>query len=279
MHRLTLIVATAWILAVCVPAVAQDDCVGLGDLDADGLVASGDFAALEPCLSGPGGGAGPGCDPAVFARGDQDADDDLDVRDFAAWAPHFGAAYFAYGPHRDNEEAELLAMQLRGTLRAADGDYERVLNDLGLIRAAHAELVGVIDDPDWVPNQLIVKLHDGEPDGGYQALNAYYLLVDEEVHSWGRVLTFCDNLNPAVLAAEYAALPEVQWAEPNYWFGTDDQITVVDLGDAFRYSIDDGFLDCFDGCDCHRDWVLDVSTGGTVTLVSYEEWGMPWCEF
>ena len=92
-------------------------------------------------------------------------------------------------------------------------------------------------------------------------------------------LTFCDNLNPAVLAAEYAALPEVQYAEPNYWFGHDDQITVADLADVFRYSIDDGFMDCFDGCDCHRDWVLDVSTGGTVTLVSYVEWGMPWCEF
>ena len=48
---------------------------------------------------------------------------------------------------------------------------------------------------------------------------------------------------------------------------------------VLRYEIDDGFLDCFDGCDCHRIWVFDVNQAGEVTLVSFEEFGQPWCDF
>jgi hypothetical protein len=93
------------------------------------------------------------------------------------------------------------------------------------------------------------------------------------------VLTYCDNLNAEVLALEYAGLPGIDWAEANYAIGIDDYITIQVLGTTYRYHIDDGFWDCFDGCDCHREWMIDVDDSGTVTLVSYNEWGMPWCDF
>jgi hypothetical protein len=262
------------------PATAQQACYGPGDVNADGLVTFDDLALFAGCMAGPEVGQPPGCDPATWGRADLDDDGDVDLPDFAALACRAGSTYFDYGPHRENLEAEMLAMALTGELRAADAQYARILRDLALIRTTYPQLVSVIDDPDYVPNELIVKLVAGQPLDGYHALNAYYLLTAEE-HLFGDwwVLTFCDNLNAVTLGPIYVALPEVQYADPNYLIGTDDQITVQVLSGTYRYSIDDGFWDCFDGCDCHRYWVIDVDALGTVTLVSYEEYGMSWCEF
>ena len=274
-----LLIALGWsVLALGgSPGRSEQTCWGPGDIDADAAVSAGDLAAFADCLAGPEQPAT--CSPPIAPRADLEGDDDVDLRDCAELMQLVGTAYFNYGPRRDNQEAEMLAMALRGTLRAGNSDYDRILRDLGLIRAAYPDLVTVIDDPDYVPNQLIVKLLAGQPTDGYEALNQYYLVTDEEVYTWGRVLTFCDNLNAPVLAAEYAALPEVDWAEPNGLIGNDDIITVADMGGVFSYTIDDGFWDCFDGCDCHRLWVFYVTWAGQVTLESYEEYGQSWCEF
>jgi hypothetical protein len=261
-------------------AVAQQSCYGPGDINADSAVSAGDWLAFESCLAGPGLGIPPpGCDPEQFARADLDDDGDVDLADLAALGPLFGQQYFDYGPHRDNLEAEMLAMAMRGVLRAVETDYQRIIRDLALIRAEYPKLQDVIDDPDWVPKELLLKLVAGQPTTGYQALNRFYQVVQEQVYSWGIKLTFCDNLNAEELALIYAALPEVQWAEPNGLIGIDDYITVTDRGDRWEYWIDDGFMDCFDGCDCHREWLLQVDTQGTVYLIYYREWGMPWCQF
>jgi len=259
----------------------SQDCVGPGDIDGDGAVAVTDLAPLAECLAGPDVFTPPpGCDPIEFARADLDEDGDVDLADVAKLLPYVGQEYFAYGPHRENLEAEMLAMDVTGQLRAPDQEYERIRRDLALIRATYPQLQQVIDDTDYVPNQLMVGLDNNLPHDGYKALNEYYLVVSEQIYYSFRLLTFCDNLNAPVLAPQYAALPEVQWAEPNGLIGIDDFITVTVWSDGtYWYDIDDGFMDCFDGCDCHRVWALTVSPGGTVTLVSYYEWGMPWCDF
>lgn len=259
-------------------AAAQQECAGPGDLNADGTVEFADLGAFVACLAGPG--ASPSCDPVVAARADLEPDGDVDLGDFAALGPLTARQYFDFGPHRSSLEAEMLAMDLTGQLRAPDAQYSRILGDLGKIRAAYPQLVTVVDDPDYAPNELIVKLVPGQSLDEYSALNAYYLVTAEELlfDTWW-TLTFCDNLNANALGPIYAALAAVQYAEPNSLIGTDDQITVTALGGTYRYTIDDGFWDCFDGCDCHRVWVIDVSSFGSVTLVSYEEYGMSWCEF
>ena len=263
-----------------------DDCAPVGDVNGDGAVDLADHTSLAACMGGPGAVAAPdGCAEDAFARSDIDGDSDVDLHDAALLARAFGAAHFPYGPHRGNQEAELLAMDLSGELRAPDFEYERILGDLALIRAAEPDTTTVIDDPDYVPDQMLVGMVDGMPTAGFDALNDYYLVTDVNVQSFFTLVTFCDNLNITVLAAEYAALPEVSYGEPNWFIGTDDDIDVwVMLDDlpeelVLRYEIDDGFLDCFDGCDCHRVWVFDVNQAGKVTLVSFEEFGQPWCDF
>jgi hypothetical protein len=279
MSRMVTLIACMLCFLVC-PSYADPPCYGPGDLDADGIVDAGDLAAFAGCLAGPDvAEPPPGCDPNNFERADLHADGDLDLHDFAVLALYVGREYFNYGPHRENLEAEMLAMDISGELRAPDAEYERILRDLALIRTAYPELETVIDDTDYLPNQLLVGLVDGQPLDDYYALNEYYQLESEEIHYSFRLLTFCDSLNAPVLAVIYAALPAVSWADPNYLIGIDDYITIDVIASTYRYSIDDGFLDCFDGCDCHRFWVIDVDEAGTVTLISYQEYGMPWCEF
>ncbi len=61
-----------------------------GDADADDDVDLDDFAMFAPCFGGSGALAPPdGCDPRDFAALDLDCDGDLDLADFALFAEHF----------------------------------------------------------------------------------------------------------------------------------------------------------------------------------------------
>jgi hypothetical protein len=280
MKRCCAILAIFFSASTIQSAAAQDVCVRPGDLDADGDVDFADRDLFTACMLGPALPPPGACDAAQVARGDFDVDLDLDMRDYAALMRRAGQVSFDYGPERGNLESEQLAMHVSGQLRAPDAEYDRILRDLGLIRAAYPALVMVIDDMDYAPNQLIVNLVAGAPQEGYEALNEFYFVtnIDPLFSTW-YVLTFCGNLNANALAPIYAALAEIQFAEPNGFIGTDDQITVAPGPSVWRYSIDDGFHDCFDGCDCHRLWTIDVDEAGVVTLISYQEQGQPWCEF
>ena len=48
-------------------------------------------------------------------------------------------------------------------------------------------------------------------------------------------------------------------------------------GGVWRWEVDDGFMDCFDGCDCHRVFTFETTADGQVTLIDYDESGAPWC--
>lgn len=264
-----------------VAAFGQPICIPPGDLNGDSSVNLQDFQMIADCLGGPGQAAPPeGCNPADAQLADLDDDGDVDLRDYLRHLEHFGGTFFHYGPARANGEAERLAMDVSGELRAPDEEYNRILNDLALIRQMFPPLVSVVDDPDYVPTHLIVSLFSGQSLNPYKELNRFYQSTGEQVLFGSTfLLTFCGPLNMPVLAQEYADLAVVNYAEPDGFFGHDDRITVTQLGTAYRYSIDDGFHDCFDGCDCHRLWEIEVNNQGVVSLISYSEQGLPWCDF
>ena len=133
----------------------------------------------------------------------------------------------------------------------------------------------------WAPNQLIVRLVPGEPLEEYHAHNVYFQVIDEDnlFGDWW-TLTFAGNLNIAALAPIYLALDAVDISEPNALIGGQNFYSPFDMGEGtWRWDIDDGFMDCTDGCDCHRHYIIDIDENGGLTLVLYEEWGMPYCEF
>jgi hypothetical protein len=202
----------------------------------------------------------------------------------AVWSPAMaqcqtGPEYFDYGPHRDNPEAEHLAMHLTEQLRAPDQEYDRIIRDLALIRVEYPILADVVDRPAYDRDELVVDLDPEQPWTGYDETNLYYQVIDEEIKPSGRrVLTYCDNGNAYVLESVYETLPEVNYAEPNYTIGDGDQVTVTVQGTTYRYVMVEGWNDCLSECICNRAWTLDVDEAGLVYLIDYHESGFP-CDF
>jgi hypothetical protein len=222
--------------------------------------------------------------PCVGCPADINGDDVVDGLDLLQVLGDWGPCLFDYGDPWPDAEAEQIGLEMLGAggpLLIPQAIYDRIDADLDLIRADHPGLVGETHSPWWVPNQLIVNLVPGEPLDDYQALNTYFQVIDEDniFGDWW-VLTFIGNINVPALAIEYMALSAVNIAEPNGIIGGQNFWTPSDQGGGvWRWDIDDGFWDCFDGCDCHRLYVIDTDADGTVTLISYQEVGQPWCEF
>ncbi len=245
------------------------------DLDDDGAVGVKDLLILlgdwGPC---------PDC-PADF-----DGDGSVGVKDLLVLLGGWGPTVFDFSPTLDNAEAEQIALEMLGPfgpLRPELADYERIITDQALIRVADNRLLDQTHSPAWVPNQLLLALLDGVPQDEYLCLNVFYQVTDVQLISKSLnlyLLTFAGNLNVAALAPIYADAPAVNYAEPDWWIGGQNFWEPTPMkGGVWRWNIDDGWLDCFDGCDCHREYVIETDAKGNVEIISIQEWGQPWCEF
>ena len=108
----------------------------------------------------------------------------------------------------------------------------------------------------------------------------YQVTLEDHLFSNWYVLTFADGLNIPALVSIYMDAASVLFAEPNGIFGGQNFWIPTPLNDGiWQWNIDDGWTDCFDGCDCHREYVIETDAKGNVEIISIEEWGQPWCEF
>ncbi len=245
------------------------------DLDDNGVVGASDVLHLlanwGPCK---------GC------LADLNGDGTVGASDLLALLADWGPTVFDYSPVLDNPEAEQIALEMlgpRGPLRPDFADYERIITDQALIRAANRRLADQTHSPVWIPNQLLLVLLDGVPQDEYLCLNVFYQVTDVQLISKFLnlyLLTFAGNLNVAALAAVYEEAPAVDYAEPNGIFGGQNFWEATPMkGGVWRWNIDDGWMDCFDGCDCHREYVIETDAEGNVEIISIQEWGQPWCDF
>jgi len=249
------------------------------DLDGSGAIDGSDLGAMllawGPCA--------PNELPCFAADLNGDAAvDGADLGDLLlAWGP---VPQFDSGPSYKDEEAWQIGLEMlgpAGALTLAQELYDRVDQDLDAIRAFEPDLVGETHTLAWVPNQLIVSVSSSMPHDGYDCLNSYYQVTDiDPLFGTIYVLTFASNINVEALAAEYSALPEVIFAEPNGLIGGQNFWTPTPgPNGVWQWEIDDGFTDCFDGCDCHNLYVFRTNAAGAVQLVSFEQFGQPWCDF
>ncbi len=245
------------------------------DLNGDGEVGPVDLSTLlvawGPCL---------GC-PA-----DLNGDGEVGPVDLSTLLVAWGPCGFDYGEDYSNAEAEQIGLEQlgpAGPLLVAADTYLRIDRDLDLIRTFEPGLASQFHSMAWIPDQMLVGLLEGESDQQYLCLNEHYEVVNIQLISQGLqlyLLTFADKLNIEALSPIYEPAPNVNYAEPNGLFGGQNFWEPTDLGGGvWRWDIDDGFLDCFDGCDCHRLYVIETDAAGNVTLISFVEQGLPWCEF
>ena len=267
--------ATAAVFVLTAGAGAGTGACG-ADLDLDGNVGTSDLLQLLSEW-----GTDPGGPP------DFDGDGSVGTSDLLFLLSEWGPAVFRY-PILDNPEAEQIGLEMLGAagpLLIPQATYERIDRDLELIRAFEPALGAETHTPAWLANHLIVKVLQGVDTSAYACVNAFYQVINEQfLFSSGGgdwyVLTFDGNLNVPALVSTYTALAEVEFAEPDGIIGGQNFYTpLVLVGELWQWSIDDGFLDCFDGCDCHRLYTFQVDGPGTVTLMNYVESGQPWCDF
>lgn len=272
------IAAAAALLFTARPAQALE-CPG--DVNGDCSVNVLDLIELLLCFGQP---ATPPCDTADII-----ADGTVNVVDLIELLLNFGEpCLFDYGLPLSDAEAEQIGLEMLGAgglLLVPPASYERIDRDLDLIRLFEPALGPQTHSPAWLPNQMLVKVLIGFPQDAYQCLNAFYQVINAEfLFSSGGgdwyVLTFAGNLNVPALAIEYAALAEIEFAEPNGLIGGQNFWTAEDQGGGvWGWSVDDGFLDCFDGCDCHNIYFLETDAAGNVTLILFLQGGAPWCPF
>ena len=207
----------------------------------------------------------------------------VDILDLLAVVSAWGPCMFDYGPEYANAEAHQIGLEMLGAgrgLTLGQQTYNRINRDLGLIRIAYPALALEAHSMAWAPNQLIVNIANVQlPD--YVCNNAYYRVTgSQHLFSTWYVLTFAGKFNVPAMAQVYMAQAGATFAEPNGLIGGQNYWVPTNLGGGvWRWNIDDGFHDCFDGCDCHRYYVIETNAAGNVSLISYVEQGASWCDF
>jgi hypothetical protein len=275
MTRTLAIMPCGVVLACCAAAAADGQRPCPPDVDCSGAVDVGDLVAVVTAW-----GLG-GTPEDVDGSGTVDVGDLVEV--IVAWGP----CLFQFLPQPD-QEAEQIALEMlgpAGPLLFALEEYERIDRDLDLIRAAVPALQGETHTPAWAPADLIVQVSQSLPKTGYDCVNTYSQVVLEDLlfssggFDW-YVITLAGSINVEALAGVYMRLAEVGVAEPNGLIGGQNTWAATDLGGGvWRWDIDDGWHDCFDGCDCHRVYVIETDAEGNVEVIDVSEFGLPWCEF
>ncbi len=224
-----------------------------------------------------------GADP-----GDVDDDGDVDFDDLNLVLFNWNDCTFDYGTIYPDDEAWQIGLEMLGSigsLTLPQSIYDRVERDLGLIRETEPSLADQTHSAAWSPSGLIIGLLDGADRSEYDAYNGYFQFTGEsELFSFGGVtyyvVYFPGKINVERLASMYAQLDEVNSAEPDGLFGGQNYYTPTQLiNGSWRWDIDDGFWDCFDGCDCHYIWAFEIDAAGDVTLLDAFQYGQSWCEW
>jgi hypothetical protein len=258
-------------LCISLPIHAAPPCNA--DLDDNGAVGASDLLILLVSWG-----------PCAECPADFDGNGSVGASDLLVLLTGWGPTVFDFGPPLDDPEAEQIALEMlgpSGRLRPELADYNRIITYQALIRAADKRLLDQTHSPAWVANQMIVQREEGEPQQDYLCLNEFYQVTNEShLFSNWYLLTFADDLNIPALTGIYMDAASVLFAEPNGIIGGQNFWEATKLkGGLWRWDIDDGWLDCFDGCDCHRVYVIETDAKGNVEIISIEEWGQPWCDF
>lgn len=214
---------------------------------------------------------------------DVNFDGTVNVADLLVVINAWGPCAVDFGPAHANTEAHQIGLEMlgaNGPLTLDQATYDRIVRDLDLIRTAYPSLASQVHSMAWAPNQMLVSVSNPQ-NADYLCHNKFYRVTNiQPLFSTWYTLTFAGKLNIERLAQIYMGNASISFAEPNGLIGGQNYWEPTDLGGGtWRWNIDDGWNDCFDGCDCHRAYIIDIDIDGNLTLVSFQEYGAPWCDF
>jgi hypothetical protein len=191
---------------------------------------------------------------------------------------------------RSDAEAELLALEATGAIVAPQDVYERVGGELARIRQAHDELAQLTARPSWIPENVLMgfdrqgaaAVRRGSYDA-WDGLNRRFGVKEIEVFDDFVALTFEGRFYGPLVADEYARLPNVRYAEPNFTVGDGDDVCLEIDGDTHFFVFVEGEGDCLAGCLHHAYWGFAVDAAGQIaalgTWMDEPEGSMPeWLE-
>jgi hypothetical protein len=179
---------------------------------------------------------------------------------------------------RPNAEAEQLALEATGAWLAPQSVYDRVVSELATIRRTYPATAGISARPSWAPDDLLLAFdEDGVTaitEGRYRAwdvLNRRYGVSQIDTHRLEKrgavALTFAGRYNMPLLAEEYARLPNIRYAEPNYMMGDGDDVCLLIDRTKHFYVFDAGSGDCPAGCINHTYWGFASDVKGQITVL------------
>ncbi len=180
---------------------------------------------------------------------------------------------------RADQNLELLALSVSGTVIARQEIYDRVVRDVTAIRASHPEVQGIEYLSRDSGNSLLLGIDaatrsaiEGHTYHDWDGLNARWRLADSHFLSATLqilFLQFSGIYDMAEVAREYAALRGVISSEPDG--RTDGSTICLTLdGDWYRYVFDRAGGDCLSGCITHHEF--GFSTDSLGAIASEAEW-------
>lgn len=178
-------------------------------------------------------------------------------------------------------EAHQIALETLGALGPlfpSEELQQRVEQDLAAIRAFEPSLATEGHTPAWAPTQILAQLDMKASQEIYQCLLAYYSAGEDKLAFGFYIIDFPGPLNVLAAADDFNHAPNVSNAQPDALLGGENFYTVQMLQNGnWRWTVDDGYFDCFDGCDCHRFFVFETTPEGDVELISFNQVGPSYC--
>ena len=186
-------------------------------------------------------------------------------------------------------------IKLRGSLLASTADYERIREELALIRQLYPAMDAIRYTGNYAEGQLVVRLEQPSPlisTATYDQANFDYGLCSEQLTPLSDgdtlgVLQFPARINMERLALEYSPLTMPNLAEasfPNFQANIEDFIRVLPsstnrfLSDpTLIYEFEDGWQDCIDGCDCRDIYTYETDGEGGVIFLGVTSIYLPTC--
>lgn len=220
----------------------------------------------DGCTPGSGGSGGGGVDTGTVDTGDPGTD---------------CSAYVGQGTQADLDatprarpDLEQLAISLDGGFTADAATYGRLLADTDAMGGLQASVDGIGYRAGYPGDRLLLgadattlSAMQGGTYADWDCPNDWYGLNDTEFHSSFVLLEFPGTFDIEGLATEYAALPGVQYAEPDYLIGDGPSFCVTRDASTWHYVFDDASGDCPAGCIDHVYRYFVSEADGTVTYM------------